>query len=176
MKAGDLRMPKRSLLTLNLLLAPLLSFAQPTTVATGGAVSIKSDGAGPSQSSARPVQNLPRVDSYSPWEFWNNVTIQPGDSVNLDSSLDYSSSDSAKVTVLSANGANLGDLVLSAFWAVPTLKFFNAADVFTGDGSYYSDARAFTFPIYGSQFRLRLTNHGASAVSLAQVLIFTRAL
>jgi hypothetical protein len=169
-------MPMRSLLTLNLLLAPLLSFAQPATVADAGAVSIKSDGAAPSRSSVRPMQNLPRVDSFSPWEYWNNVTIQPGGSVNLDSGLDYSSSDSAKVTVLSVNGASLGDLVLSAFWTVPTLKFFNAADVFTGDGSYYSDARAFTFPIYGSQFRLRLTNHGTSSVTLAQVLIFTRAL
>jgi hypothetical protein len=166
----------RSLLTLNLLLAPLLSFAQPTTVAENGAVIIKSDGAAPSRSSVRPAQNSSGVDSYSPWEFWNNVTIPPGGSVNLDSSLDYSSSNSAKVTVLSANGANLGDLVLSAFWAVPTLRFFNAADVFTGEGSYYADARAFTFPIYGSQFRLRLTNHGTSPVTLAQVLIFTRAL
>lgn len=165
----------RSLLTLNLLLAPVLIFAQPATVAHDGAVSIKSDGVAPPRPSVRAGQSLPRVNSYSPWEFWNDVTIQPGSSVNLDSSIDYSSSDSAKVTVLSVNGASLGDLVLGAFWAVPTLKLFNAADVFTGEASYYADARAFTFPIYGSQFRLRLTNRGTSSITLAQVLIFTRA-
>jgi hypothetical protein len=166
----------RPLLTLSLLLAPPLSFAQPAKVADDRTVTIKSDGTAPSPSSVRPVHNLPRVDSYSSWEYWNNLTIQPGGWVNLDSSLDYSSSDSAKVTVLSVNGADLRDLVASAFWTVPALRFFNAADVFTGAGSYYSDARAFTFPIYGSQFRLRLTNHGTSAVTLAQVLIFTRAI
>jgi hypothetical protein len=166
----------RTLFTLNLLLAPLLSFAQPVKVADAAAVAVKSDGIAPSRSSVRPAHSLPRVDSVTSWEYWNNVTIPPGGSVNLDSSLDYSSSDSAKVTVLSVNGTSLRDLVASAFWAVPAIQFFNAADVFTGDGSYYSDARAFTFSIYGSQFRLRLMNRGTSPVTLAQVLIFTRAL
>lgn len=166
----------RPLLTLSLLLAPLLSLAQTAKIADNVAVTSKSDGIAPSQSSVRPIHTLPRVDSSSSWEFWNNVTIQPGGLVNLDSNLDYSASDSAKVTLLSVNGTNLRDLVASGFWAVPALRFFNAADVFTGEGSYYSDARSYTFPIYGNQFRLRLINRGTSTINLAQVLIFTRSL
>jgi|SRR5947209_6333151 len=153
-----------------------ITLAQTPKAAVDPAATAKTGVAAASPSNARPLRSSPRQDSFSSGEFWTGVIIPPGGSINFDSSLDYSSSDSVRVTVLSANGDDLSEMVASAFWSIPALRFFNAAEVVTGEGSFYSDARFASFKVYGSEFRLRLTNRGAFPITLAQILIYTRAI
>jgi hypothetical protein len=109
------------------------------------------------------------------WEYWVNQVIPAGGSLDLDSEIDFSSSETARVTVRS-DSANLGDIALAAYWTVPTAPYFNIADVVKGSGSYYRNAFGATFNTYGSRFRLRILNNGSSAVTLRQVLISTLSL
>jgi hypothetical protein len=117
------------------------------------------------------------VPSYSSslWEYWVNLTIPAGGSLDLDSAMDFSYSDSVRVTVRCGNGS-LADLVLSAYWSVPLAPLFNVADVVKGDTFYYRNVGGATFNTYGSQFRLRIINNGVTGVTLSQVLMFARIL
>ena len=113
--------------------------------------------------------------SSSFWEYWVNLTIPAGGSLDLDSAMDFSYSDNVRVTVRCSNG-NLADVVLGAYWSVPLAPLFNVADVIKGDAFYYRNVGGATFNTYGSQFRLRIINNGVTGVTLSQVLMFARTL
>jgi hypothetical protein len=111
--------------------------------------------------------------SSSLWKYWVNLTIAAGGSLDLDSGMDFSYSDSVRVTVRCSNG-NLADVLLAAYWTVPLAPLFNLADVVKGDTFHYRNVGGATFNTYGSQFRLRIINNGVTGVTLSQVLMFTR--
>ncbi len=113
--------------------------------------------------------------SYSSplWEYWVNVTIAAGSSLDLNSAMDFSYADSVRVTVRCSDGS-LADVVLGAYWSVPRAPLFNVADVVRGDTFYYRNVGGATFNTYGSQFRLRIINNGVTGITLSQVLLFAR--
>ena len=117
----------------------------------------------------------PRSYSYADWEVWRDITIAPGQSVNLDSGISFSTADTARVSIRSHN-ADLRDIVMDAYWAVPQAEFYNVAEIVTGDTFPYRNVGGATFTTYGNQFRLRLTNTGTSTMFLAQVIVFARTL
>ena len=167
-----------SVLFLGLLADP--SVAQAAKAADDDNASIKSTGVSSGQSTgATPAVKIqPRSDgspqaTFSQWEWWTNFTIPAGGTVNLDSQLDYSTTDTVRVTIRSA-GSDLGKVALAAYWAIPDVPFYGVADVVGGNTLPYSDAGGATFNTYGSQFRLRLINNGNSAVTISQVLMFSR--
>lgn len=149
--------------------------AQTEKRADDSAATTKTPGLKPSSAKATPrlVSPSPQQDTYSSWEFWTNVIIPPGGSVNFDSQMDYSSSDTVRVTFRSENDS-LTFMVASAYWSVPQLPLFNSAETVTGDTFYYSNVGGASFQCYGNQFRLRITNNGSAPVTLSQVLMFTR--
>ncbi len=133
-----------------------------------------------SPSSPKPDQRSPRLTasrisnsfySSSLWEYWVNLTIPAGGSLDLDSDIDFSYSENVRVTVRSDFG-NLAEVTLGAYWTVPPAPFFNVADVVNGNTFYYRNVGGATFNTYGNWFRLRITNNGGSAVTLRQVLMF----
>ncbi len=105
------------------------------------------------------------------WEYWVNLMIPAGSSLDLDADLDFSYSENVRVTVRS-DGGSLADVALAAYWTMPQAPFFSVADVVRGDTFYYRNVGGATFNTYGSWFRLRIINNGASAVTLRQVLMF----
>jgi hypothetical protein len=117
----------------------------------------------------------PRSYSYADWDVWRNVTIAPGESVNLDSDINFSSADAARVSMRSHND-DLPDIRMNAYWAVPQAEFFNVAEVVTGATFPYSNTGGASFRAYGNRFRLRLTNTGSSTIYLIQVVVFAPAL
>ena len=148
------------------------SFAQVNRIAEDASAGARNNVAA---GAATPVkaQARPAAVTASSAEVLTNVTIQPGATVQFDSQIDYSSSDTVRVTVRSANG-DLPNLVLSAYWAVPDAPAFDAGDVVTGDKFFYSNTGGATLNTFGSQFRLRLTNGGSAAMTLTQVTIYAR--
>jgi hypothetical protein len=111
--------------------------------------------------------------SYGDSEVWRDITIGPGQSVNLDSDISFYSSDTARVSIRSRN-SDLPNLEMNAYWAVPQALYWSVADVVTGEKFPYDNVGGVVFNTYGSQFRLRLTNTSSSTMYLAQVVIFTR--
>lgn len=112
-------------------------------------------------------------DSYGDWEVWRDITIAPGQSVNLESDMSFFSADTARVTIRSRN-SDLPNIVMNAYWAVPQAAFWSVADVVSGETFPYNNVGGAVFSTYGSQFRLRLTNNGTVTMNLSQVVIFTR--
>lgn len=124
-------------------------------------------------SKSKPLRSVVSQDSFSIWEFWTDVTIPAGASVNLDSRTDYSTVDTVRATIRSA-GPDLNNVVVAAYWAIPQAPFYGIADVVAGTTFPFLNAGGATFNTYGSQFRLRVTNNGSNPISLTQVLIFAR--
>jgi hypothetical protein len=112
----------------------------------------------------------PKLSSSS-WDVWYNLVIAPGEVFILDSKLDFSQSDTVRVTVRSAN-SDMPSLRLSAFWTVPEAQMFGNSEVVTGDHFFYTNSGGAVFNVYGTQFRLELANTGSSAMTLTQVTIF----
>ena len=112
-------------------------------------------------------------DNLSQWEYWTNVTIPASSWVNLDSQLDYSTTDTVRMTIRSTK-TNLDNLVVAAYWAIPQATYYGVVDVVAGSNFPYLDAGGATFNTYGSMFRLHLINNSRSAITLSQVLLFTR--
>ena len=113
--------------------------------------------------------------SSSLWNYWVNLTIPAGGYLDLDPAMDFSYTDSVRVTVRCSNGS-LADVVLGAYWSVPLAPLFNVADVVKGDIFPYRNVGGAIFNTYGSQFRLRIINNGVTGITLSQVLMFARIL
>lgn len=111
--------------------------------------------------------------SYGDWEVWRDITIAPGQSVNLESDMSFVATDTARVTIRSRN-SDLPNIVMNAYWAVPQALYWSVADVVIGERLAYTNVGGAVFNTYGSQFRLRLTNTGSATMYLSQVVIFTR--
>jgi len=113
--------------------------------------------------------------SYSSglWDYWLNVVVPAHGWLDLDSAMDFSHADNVRVTIRCGVG-NLTDLLLAAYWTVPQAPFFNVSDVVRGDSFYYRNVGGATFRTYGSRFRLRIVNNGATDVMLSQALVFAR--
>ena len=111
--------------------------------------------------------------SYGDWEVWRDIAIAPGQSVNLDSVMSFSSADTVRVSIRSRN-SDLPNIEMNAYWAVPQALYWSVADVVTGERLAYTNVGGAVFNTYGSQFRLRLTNTGTATMYLSQVVIFTR--
>jgi hypothetical protein len=111
-------------------------------------------------------------------EVFQNVVIQAGKNVAIDSTLDYSSASTVAVTVqcttCTSAAASLGSLglVLQARWLVLNADSFVATESKAGTAFAYWDAGGAVFNVYGSQFRLVLQNKGSYAITLQQVTTF----
>ena len=112
-------------------------------------------------------------DNLSQWEYWTNVTIPASSWVILDSQLDYSTADTVRMTIRSTK-ANLDNVTVAAYWAIPEVPYYGIADVLEGSKFVYLDAGGATLNTYGSHFRIQVINNSRSAITLSQVLLFTR--
>ena len=135
--------------------------------------SVRSTASTPAVSRLPPRAGDSSRTTNSQWEYWTNVTIAAGSSVNLDSQIDYSTTDTVRMTIRSA-GSDLANVIVSAYWAIPQVSWYGVADVVAGSTFPYTDAGGATFNAYGSEFRLRVTNNGSESIRLSQVLLFTR--
>lgn len=108
------------------------------------------------------------------WEVFTDVTIGPGQSAVLDSGLDYAGSEMARVSIRSAD-FDLDKLQLQAYWSVPDADYYNATDAIDGSTFAFGNAGGAKFLVYGSQFRLVLTNNGDATINLQQVILFASA-
>lgn len=146
-------------------------WAQTAKAADNSQAAAKPEGLKPAPSKVGPrLSSSPQISSSS-WEYWTNVSIPAGGAVNLDSQLDFSTADTVRVTIRSANG-DLSGLTCAAYWTVPQLQDYNAADVVTGDSFYFANVGGVTFVTYGNQFRLRLVNNGTTTINLTNVLLY----
>ena len=109
------------------------------------------------------------------YEYSTNVIIPAGQTVNLDSALDYSSSDTIRVTVRSMN-TDLLALLGTAYFTVPNATEFVTQEAFLGSDFFYSNSGGATFQVCGPQFRLALRNTGTTTMTLSSVLIYTHVL
>jgi hypothetical protein len=109
------------------------------------------------------------------YEYYTNVVIAAGQTVNLDSALDYSSSDTVRVTVRSANNDLLA-LLGTAYFTVPNVTEFLTQEAFLGSDFFYSNSGGATFQVCGPQFRLALRNNGTTTMTLSSVLVYTHIL
>jgi len=113
--------------------------------------------------------------SSASYESFSNVAIPAGQSVNLDSTLDYSSSDTVRVTIRSSN-PDLLHLIGTAYFTVPNATEFVTQEVMLGTDFNYSNSGGTTFQVCGSQFRLALQNTGTSTMTLSTIVIYTHVL
>jgi hypothetical protein len=113
----------------------------------------------------------PRDMPNGSFEAFINVAIGPGQSIEIDSGLDYTYAGTVRISVRSA-AMDLGSLQFQAYWSVPDVDYYNATDFVDGSSFIYPNAGGMQFLVYGSQFRLVVTNSGSSTVSLTQVLLF----
>ena len=109
------------------------------------------------------------------YEYYTNVTIPAGQSVNLDSMLDYSSSDTVAVTVRSTK-SDIASLLGTAFFTVPNATEYFTQDAFLGNNFFFNNTGGYVFQVCGPQFRLTLQNSGTSTMTLSSVLVYTHVL
>jgi len=105
------------------------------------------------------------------WESWRDLSIPAGQSITLDSSIDYSTFTALTFSFRSAN-KDAQNIVISTFWSVPDAGFVNSLDVVTGDAFYYSNTGGSTFSIGGTQLRLILSNAGTSTMNLQSAFVY----
>jgi|GEM_PF-2647103 len=113
-------------------------------------------------------------------EVYENVFVDAGKTVSIDSKLDYSAAATVAVgiqcTICDSTATSLGasGLVLLARWATPNAEMFVTTENKTATLFPYWDAGGVIFNVYGSQFRLSLQNKGSQAIAIEQVTIFRR--
>ncbi len=147
--------------------SPKASAAKPA------AASARSQGA-----RAKPMAGPDIVNTNS--EVFFNVVIDAGQTVSLDSTLDYTSAGTVAVAVdcpgCTTEATSLGSagLKLNAAWLVPNANTYMFTENESGNALAYWDAGGAIFNVYGSQFRLNLQNSGSQGILLQQVTLFLR--
>lgn len=113
-------------------------------------------------------------------EVFGPVVIAAGKSASFDSTLDYSYSSSVAVTVQcivctsTATSLSTDNLVLQAFWTVPTAQLYVTVENKSALTFAYWDAGGAIFNAYGTQFRLTLQNNGSQTIAIQQITLFRR--
>ena len=113
-------------------------------------------------------------------EVFQSVSIAPGKTVSIDSTMDYSSANTVAVTVqcivCTSTATSLGTsgLVLQARWTVPNAQLYVATENKAATAFPYWDAGGAVFNVYGAQFRLTLQNQGSQTIALQQITLFRR--
>jgi hypothetical protein len=113
-------------------------------------------------------------------EVFSDVIIAAGKSVNIDSTMDYSSANTVAVAVLciicgtATTSLGSSGLVLQARWTVPDADSYVTPENKAATAFLYSDAGGAVFNVYGPQFRLTLQNKGTQSIAIQQVTIFRR--
>ncbi len=113
-------------------------------------------------------------------EVFLSVVIGAGQTVSLDSTLDYTSAGTVAVAVecsACATGAtSLGSagLTLNAAWLVSNASAYMFTENESGSGLTWWDGGGAVFNVYGSQFRLVIQNGGSQGILLDQVTVFLR--
>ena len=113
-------------------------------------------------------------------EVFQNVVIDAGKSVSLNSTLDYSAADSVAVTVLcdgcdsDAKSLATAGLSLHARWLLPGADVYSATEFRSATGFPYWDGGGVLFTAYGPQFQLTLRNKSSQAITLVHVTLFRR--
>ncbi len=150
--------------------------------ANSSAVRLTDPQASKGQASIKPDLIRPSADAATPapatsakYEYYTNVTIPAGQSINLDSALDYSSSDTIAVTVRSAK-ADIANLVGTGYFTVPTATEYFTQEAFSGQNFNYSNTGGASFTVCGPQFRLTLQNQSTATITLSSVLVYTHIL
>lgn len=148
---------------------------RPQIIATERSASTADPAAAPTIRSPRSATD-PTVIS----EIFQNIIVPPGNSIPLDSSIDYSSVGTVAVAVqcsgCSSAATSLGTsgLILQARWTVPNGALLVATENKAATTFAYWDAGGAIFNVYGPQFRLVLQNTGTQPISLQQITIFRR--
>jgi len=131
--------------------------------------------------SAAPVKSSDETTTPSEFsDVFRNVVVPPGKTISLDSTLDYSSSNTVAVTIqcnvcgLAETSLGASGLVLLARWMVPNAELYVATENKSATGFPYWDAGGAIFSVYGSQFRLTLQNRGTEAIKIQQLTMFRR--
>jgi hypothetical protein len=116
------------------------------------------------------------VASSSNWELYQNVVINAGSSVSIDSGLSFATYEhvavSVRCTAATTSATSMSGIVLQPLWSVPGAELFSIAEFALGSKFAYWDAGGAVFQVYGPQFRLTIENTGSSAITLDQVVIF----
>jgi hypothetical protein len=133
----------------------------------------------------RPVTPIARasrraVDAPATSEVFGLVIVPAGQTVSLDSTMDYSSANTVAVSVLCiiCNSAttSLGNsgLVLQARWLVSDAELYATTENMAATSFPYTDAGGAVFNVYGAQFRLTLQNKGTQTIAIQQITMFRR--
>ena len=120
----------------------------------------------------RTAAEAPAPLTSAKYEYYANVTIPAGQSVNLDSTIDYSSSDTISVTLRSTK-SDIAALLGTAFFIVPTATEYVTQEAFLGSNFFYNNSGGATFQVCGPQFRLTLQNLSNASMTLSSVLVYT---
>lgn len=124
------------------------------------------------------VQDAAASTSYS--EVFRNVGIGAGQSVWLDSALDYSQANTVAVALLcttctsASTSLTSSGLVLEAFWSVPDADQYSVAENAAAGKFLYLDSGGAVFQVYGPEFRLKLRNLGNKGITIQQITLFRR--
>jgi hypothetical protein len=114
--------------------------------------------------------------STSTFEVFKNVTIAPGQSVSLDSGIDYSATDRVAVTYRTVSGGDMSTMYIYAYWGIPIADSFGVAEEDNGSNFPFTNAGGEVFTVYGNQLQLRLENRGKTTIILTQVTLYIRSL
>jgi len=106
------------------------------------------------------------------YEYYTNVTIPSGQSVNLDSTIDYSSSGTISSTLRSAK-SDIASLLGTAFFTVPNALEYVTQEAFLGSNFFSNNSGGATVQVCGPQFRLTLQNLGSNSMTPSSVLVYT---
>ena len=166
---------------LTLLLRCLAWAEDPTAPASQGQPTATEKAGGGYELAAKPTRKAtgaPAADTAN-YEVFEDIVIAAGKTVYMDSTLDYTSTNSVAVTVLciicssaATSLANSG-LVLQARWSNPEASYVTAENK-AATSFTYLDSGGAIFNVYGPQFRFALQNKGTQTIAIQQVTIFRR--
>lgn len=166
-----------SVLGLCATLAPL-GWADEATIETSDAKAQRSPQARSATNTMAPAASLSANVSSANWELYKNLTIPAGNHITLDSKIDYTTRGkvafTARCTSASWGGLSMSSLDFQALWSVPGAELFGVVEHLAGSKFAYIDAGGGIFQVYGSKFRIVISNSDkTSDATLDQVLIYT---
>jgi hypothetical protein len=114
------------------------------------------------------------TNSLSAFDAFSNVVVQPGQSVALTSTADWTGADHVSIAIECPTTTSLQNTAIAIQWAVPlsNAPYYTATDVIFGKNLLLANMGGAVVASYGNLLQLLVINNGTTSITCDQVTIY----
>ena len=113
------------------------------------------------------------INSLSAFEIFTGLSLTPGQTVTLFSSLDWTGAANASIAIACPTSTSLQNVQVVVYWQMPALSStYTATNVLLGSNFAFKNMGGGVVPVFGNSFGMQVKNVGSTVVTCDQLTVY----